>query len=243
MSSLDEQMYKNKYLKYKNKYIQLKEYQVGGINYDSVYIFAEYDYIKSIKTKIKYGSKINTNEINFIYNQLNDKGYKIYEKNPKLLELITKTTMSEVVKNKARNALTKKPPQILFTKYVKDILSCVTKIYEYADIIYHNIEQKKFNENDITYLVNNLTYNRDEILKKLIEIDAKSNNYKDLKMEIPEKSHLNITKQININYDNIKDKIEEIKNKVSDELDNKLVTYIKIQFTNLLKTKGQIFYE
>jgi hypothetical protein len=31
MSSLDELLYKEKYLKYKNKYIQLKEYQVGGL--------------------------------------------------------------------------------------------------------------------------------------------------------------------------------------------------------------------
>jgi hypothetical protein len=248
MSSLDEQMYKKKYLKYKNKYIQLKEYQGGiGMKYDSVYIFAEYANIIPIQQKIINGSKININDINFIYNQLNDKGYKIYEKNPKLLELITKTTMSEVVKNKARNALTKKPPQILFTKYVKDILSCVTKIYQFTDIINYNIQQKKFSDDDIK-LFNNiftdtLTNNRNIILTDLINIDENSNNYKDLTMEIPEKTHLNITKKINTNYNNIKENIDTINDVVSDKLDKQLVTYIRIQFTNRLKTKGLIYYE
>jgi len=248
MSSLDELLYKEKYLKYKKKYIQLKEYQGGiGMKYDSVYIFAEYNYINSINKKIKNGSKININDINFIYNQLNDKGYKIYEKNPKLLELITKTTMSEVVKNKARNALTKKPPQILFTKYVKDILSCVTKIYDFTDIITYNIQQKKFSDNDINLFSNifnhTLTENREIILSILTNIDENSNNYKDLTMEIPEKTHLNITKKINTNYNNIKDYINTIKNDVSAKLDNQVVRYIRIQFTNQLKTKGIIYYE
>lgn len=246
MSSLDEQMYKNKYLKYKNKYIQLKEYQAGGIiTYDTVYIFAHTKYIDEVKEIIDNGLSIDNDNIKYIYKILNYKGYKIYKKKPKLLELITITNMSETAIDMARKKLTKKAPEILFTKYVKDILSCVNKIYNFTNIINYNIKKGKFNNDDDLGVFSIMYNNQKDIIDDLNKI-SKNQSYKDITMEIPVHEHLINEKIININYNDIETHIEDIKEIVKNKLkiDNvKNVTYIQIVFTNMLKTKGQIFYE
>jgi hypothetical protein len=107
MVSLDEQLYKEKYLKYKKKYIQLKEYQGGSIKgmYENVkkkakkvktnvneklnmkaYIIAKTDELTKIQDGIKNG--LIKNNISDIKNILNLKGYIIYSDDPKKIKLI-----------------------------------------------------------------------------------------------------------------------------------------------------------
>ena len=85
MSSLDELLYKEKYLKYKKKYIKLKEYQGGGINQSYIaYIFATKNVIDEFKRKfIKLGK--NFNEVKSFFDK---QGYIIENSKPSLIKLI-----------------------------------------------------------------------------------------------------------------------------------------------------------
>ena len=166
MVSLDEQLYKEKYLKYKKKYIQLKEYQGGDIKgmYKNLknkakevakevktnvnekinlkaYIIAKTEVIQNLKNEID--NKTIKKNISAIEDFLKLKGYIIYSNDSKKIKLIgAKGTLSKL--GDSANDLA---DYILGNKTVKgqikEISNYIDKINNVINFITNNETAKK----------------------------------------------------------------------------------------------------
>lgn len=176
MSSLDEQMYKEKYLKYKKKYIQLKEYQGGNIKgiYKNIknkakevakevktnvnekinlkaYIIAKTEVIQNLKNEID--NKTIKKNISAIEDFLKLKGYIIYSNDSKKIKLIgAKGTLSKV--GDSANDLA---DYMLGNKTLK---GQIKEISNYIDKI-NNVINFIINNNKSTDAILNLVYDAD----------------------------------------------------------------------------------
>ena len=180
MVSLDEQLYKEKYLKYKKKYIQLKEYQ-GGDDKPRKGIFRNLNksdrkaYIIALKTDIddfhtKYSPPImNITDINNFFDK---KGYIIESNDDKNAKIINKDNNTY----KAIHSLKKKT-----TNSVKDVFDYTkTKVVNTANTGLSILIGDKTLSNIITYIENNIKeiQNNVEIIKKvnILSINDNLNN-------------------------------------------------------------------
>jgi len=200
MSSLDELLYKEKYLKYKNKYIQLKEYQGGERRRDGIkgiiaskkkaYIFADENIINNFYTT---NNKLYIN-FNIIKNFFNKKGYIITSDIPKKITIIDSSNiMSDTLsyfKDKKENLKknidsTKKLGATLLNASVSTIIGSQLVI-DNIQSISNNIEKTinnvnktmtNFNKNeidiqDVNEYFNKIITNEQDNIENIISISS-----------------------------------------------------------------------
>jgi hypothetical protein len=271
MSLLDEQLYKEKYLKYKIKYIKLKDYQ-GGADFEEAYIFAnKYDL-----SRINHVSIMNINDLKSI---LNKKGYIIYKSSPAKIKLINISNALTKMKNNqiksfnkkintSSNNLKNKVANLTLSDQINNINSLINSIKKNVYLIINNNNNNDDDKN-IKHVTNNINLTElNENIKKIIDYENKNiniikeintlilNNDKSktiLDRNVDTSSILNdtITNKQNIDFNNNNNNnFELIKQIVFDELtkiDNKIVNnydinYIHIKFISNYNKNVKITY-
>ena len=241
MSSLDEQMYKEKYLKYKNKYIQLKEYQVGGDNilqnYEA-YIFADANLLNEITDK-RYNSMENIKDI------LHLKGYIIYKNKSKQFKLINNHNilkkMSKSVSKSAAKSATKAINSMKFdlmlSTSVEKIYNHIKDIIELSNIISNNNVDKIIKDYINRILANEeKNYSTIQLLDQIIKNDGFKDSFKDIKLDRNVNTDTNsLPSSINYNGD-IND--NNIQNMISTINDNTNKSINNIKCVKIIKNRG-----
>jgi hypothetical protein len=237
MSSLDEQMYKNKYLKYKNKYIQLKEYQTGGDNilqkYEA-YIFADIELLNQITNK-RYMSMEQIKEI------LHLKGYIIYKNKSKQFKLINNhnilkkmsKSVSKSVAKSATKTINSMKFDLMLSTSVEKIYNHINDIIELSEIISNNNVDNDINENINTILDNEKNnFSTIQLLDQIIKKDG----FKDIKLDRNVNTDTNSLPS-SINYkDDINDNnIENMINTINDNTNNSINN---IKCVKIFKDRG-----
>ena len=183
MISLDEQMYKEKYLKYKSKYIKLKEYQGGGISKGySAYIFATNDVIQEFKGNFKKPKK----KFNDIKTFFDKRGYIIENSNPSLIKLINNNgiltkyinDVSDNIKQNIKKTKNKVKDKVYtpltLNKQIGIISNLIENIKNESQLIMDNNEFTRYGDIIKNELVNGKNYHT--IIKDNIQLIIDNEN-------------------------------------------------------------------
>jgi hypothetical protein len=239
MSSHDEQMYKNKYLKYKNKYIQLKEYQGGGDNilqkYEA-YIFANIELLKQITNK-RYMSMEQIKEI------LHLKGYIIYKNKSKQFKLINNHNILKKMSKSVSKSVAKSATKTINSmKFDLKLSTSVEKIYNHIKDIIElcNIISDNNVDNNIKDNINTILYNETENFRTIQLLDQiikkEGFKFKNIKLDRNVNTDTNsLPSSINYNGDINDNNIQNMISTINDNTNNSINN---IECVKIFKDRG-----
>jgi hypothetical protein len=232
MSSLDEQMYKEKYLKYKNKYIQLKEYQGGDYLLQAyvAYIFADASLIQQISS----GRYMTMEQIEDI---LHLKGYIIYNNksnqfklinNQNFLKKISKSVSKSAAKS-ATKAINSMKFDLMLSTSVEKIYNHIKNIIKLSKIISNNDVNNNIKDN-INFILDNeeKNYNYIKSLDTIINTDG----FQDIKLDRNINTDTNsLPSSINYTGKFDDESIQQMINAINENTNNSIkdIDYVKIK--------------